>query len=92
MAETFDDEIIDLTDLMEEGEPAKKQRRAEEPQPERAGVREPESFDLGKEISLDDELALVTAEPEKTVEPELPPATAAAEEPAPKRPPLEPLG
>jgi hypothetical protein len=60
MAEKFkdEDEIIDLTDLMEEGDLAKKQRKAEPPFPEKPRVREPESFDLGKEISREDEISL----------------------------------
>jgi len=94
MAETFDDEIIDLTDLMEEGEPAKKQRKAEAAESEKAGVREPESFDLGKEISLEDELSLDTVSMpavERETAPELPAEKAAVEESAQKRPSQEPL-
>lgn len=54
MADTFDDEIIDLTDLMEEGEPGQKQ--TETRLKDKSKGPEPESFDLGKEISLDDAL------------------------------------
>ena len=60
MAETLDEEIIDLTDLMEEGEPAKKQPSAEVQGTEKPKVREPETFDLGQEISKDDELSAAT--------------------------------
>jgi hypothetical protein len=60
MAEKFKDEeeIIDLTDLMEEGDLAKKLKKAELPFPDKPRVREPESFDLGKEISREDEISL----------------------------------
>jgi len=71
MAETYDDEIIDLTDLMEEGEPTKK-RAAGQAAIEKTPLREPESFDLGKEISLDDEIAL-DAGPAPDTEVETPP-------------------
>jgi len=46
----LDDEIIDLTDLLEEGSPPKK--AAVEPVT-RKTVTEPDSFDLGKEIATD---------------------------------------
>jgi len=92
MAETYDDEIVDLTDLMEEGEPAKKQHKAEETTIEKPSVREPESFDLGKEISLDEELTLDTeSEPAPEIEmtPEM--TVEGAEKPAEKQPSMESL-
>lgn len=63
MADTFDDEIIDLTELMEEVEPPKKPRAGEPVFEEKARGLEPESFDLGREISLDEELAAELLEP-----------------------------
>lgn len=69
MAETFDDEIIDLTDLMEEGDAAKKRVEPETKVVEKTKLLEPESFDLGKEIALDDELTIDTSSgPEESVE------------------------
>jgi hypothetical protein len=93
MAETYDDEIIDLTDLMEEGEPAKKQSRSEETAKEKPAQREPESFDLGKEISLDDEIVLDADEapaPEVETAPEKPFEEALPEEPSDELPAMEP--
>ncbi len=50
----FDDEdIIDLTDLLEEGEP-KKEKKVGSP----ARANEPDSFDLGKEISMEYEVSV----------------------------------
>lgn len=49
-----DDDIIDLTDLLEEGEPSKKGKATSEEAPGlRASASRPDSFDLGKEISMD---------------------------------------
>jgi hypothetical protein len=92
MADTYDDDIIDLTDLMEEGEPEKKQRRADQTATEKTPAREPESFDLGKEISLEDEFAL-DAEPAPAPEEETASETPASkdEEPAEPTPAGKPL-
>ncbi len=49
-----DDDIIDLTDLLEEGDPKKKERRDGSP----ARANEPDSFDLGKEISMEYEVSV----------------------------------
>lgn len=92
MADTYDEDIIDLTDLMEEGEPAKKQRRAEKTAVQKPPAREPESFDLGKEISLEDEFAL-DAEPAPAAEEETAPEMPASkdEEPAESIPASKPV-
>ncbi|MEN6472931.1 MAG: hypothetical protein ABFD81_02860 [Syntrophaceae bacterium] len=93
MAETYDDEIVDLTDLMEEGEPAKKQHKAEQTSIEKHSVREPESFDLGKEISLDEELMLDTESApaaEEKMAPETPAEEPLPEEPSKELPVMEP--
>lgn len=51
-----DDDIIDLTDLLEEGEPKKKEREKKTGSPSHAN--EPDSFDLGKEISMEYEVSV----------------------------------
>ncbi|HQG32004.1 MAG TPA: hypothetical protein PLA83_08750 [Deltaproteobacteria bacterium] len=51
-----DDDIIDLTDLLEEGEPKKKEKEKKVWSPARAN--EPDSFDLGKEISMEYEVSV----------------------------------
>lgn len=48
-----DDDIIDLTDLLEEGEPKQGKGKKEAGAPERTSANEPDSFDLGKEISME---------------------------------------
>ncbi len=50
-----DEEIIDLTDLLEEGSPPEKTKRTEE---SRTTMHEPESFDLGREISMEDDVSV----------------------------------
>jgi hypothetical protein len=51
-----DDDIIDLTDLLEEGEPKKKEKEKKGGSP--APANEPDSFDLGKEISMEYEVSV----------------------------------
>lgn len=46
-----DDDIIDLTDLLEEGEPKEKEKEKIGASP--VPANEPDSFDLGKEISME---------------------------------------
>ncbi len=48
-----DDDIIDLTDLLEEGEPKRGNTKKEAEPPARTPSHEPDSFDLGKEISME---------------------------------------
>lgn len=48
-----DDDIIDLTDLLEEGEPKGGKAKKEAEPPARTPSHEPDSFDLGKEISME---------------------------------------
>jgi hypothetical protein len=48
-----DDDIIDLTDLLEEGESGKKGAARKEKGSSPAQLNEPDSFDLGKEISME---------------------------------------
>jgi hypothetical protein len=49
-----DDDIIDLTDLLEEGEPSKKAPSGKEKAAKnKTQLNEPDSFDLGKEISME---------------------------------------
>ncbi len=48
-----DDDIIDLTDLLEEGEPKGGKAKKEAEPPTRTPSHEPDSFDLGKEISME---------------------------------------
>ena len=48
-----DDDIIDLTDLLEEGEPRPAKGKKEAGPSVRAPANEPDSFDLGKEISME---------------------------------------
>lgn len=48
-----DDDIIDLTDLLEEGEPKGRKAKKEAEPPARIPLNEPDSFDLGKEISME---------------------------------------
>lgn len=66
----LEDDIIDLTDLLEEGSPPEK--TVQEP-PKRKGVPEPESFDLGKEISMDFDVSVEEIEHEGTVKADEPP-------------------
>lgn len=57
-----DDEIIDLTDLLEEGTPPKEEESTEDE--EEAVLKdtdlgtEPETFDLGKEITMEDDVSI----------------------------------
>lgn len=48
-----DDDIIDLTDLLEEGEPKGGKAKKEAEPPAGTLLNEPDSFDLGKEISME---------------------------------------
>ncbi|HPI92572.1 MAG TPA: hypothetical protein PLT09_14020, partial [Deltaproteobacteria bacterium] len=57
----LEDDIIDLTDLLEEGSPPKK--TDEEPVRKKV-VAEPDSFDLGKEISMDFDVSIEEIEQE----------------------------
>ena len=49
----LDDDIIDLTDLLEEGQPPGERKESGETGDAAAGINEPDSFDLGKEISME---------------------------------------
>lgn len=51
-----DDDIIDLTDLLEEGEPKRKEKENKGVSP--VPANEPDSFDLGKEISMEYEVSV----------------------------------
>ena len=57
----LEDDIIDLTDLLEEGTPPLKTEQAV---PKKRSVPEPDSFDLGKEISMDFEVSVEEIEHE----------------------------
>lgn len=57
----LEDDIIDLTDLLEEGSPPKK--TDQEPVRKKV-VAEPDSFDLGKEISMDFDVSIEEIEQE----------------------------
>lgn len=60
----LEDDIIDLTDLLEEGSPPKKPQAA---QPPKKRVTEPDSFDLGKEISMDYDVSIEEIENDSTM-------------------------
>lgn len=60
----LEDDIIDLTDLLEEGSPPKKPQAAELP---KKRVTEPDSFDLGKEISMDYDVSIEEIENDSTM-------------------------
>ena len=50
----FDDEdIIDLTDLLEEGQPPGEREEPGDQKNAAVSMNEPDSFDLGKEISME---------------------------------------
>ena len=57
----LEDDIIDLTDLLEEGSPPLK---TEVEIPRRKAKHEPDSFDLGKEISMDFDVSIEEIEHE----------------------------
>ena len=59
----LEDDIIDLTDLLEEGSPP---RKTEQAVPRKKGP-EPDSFDLGKEISMDFDVSVEEIEHESAV-------------------------
>jgi len=48
-----DDDIIDLTDLLEEGQPPQDKETSEVKSETQTSANEPDSFDLGKEISME---------------------------------------
>jgi hypothetical protein len=48
-----DDDIIDLTDLLEEGQPPEEKEKTEDSLQSAVSSNEPDSFDLGKEISME---------------------------------------
>ncbi len=60
----LEDDIIDLTDLLEEGSPPKKPQQADI---RKKVVNEPDSFDLGKEISMDYDVSIEEIENNSTV-------------------------
>ncbi|HVN71701.1 MAG TPA: hypothetical protein VMU10_06750 [Desulfomonilia bacterium] len=60
----LEDDIIDLTDLLEEGSPPKKPQPME---PKKKMVTEPDSFDLGKEIAMDYDVSIEEIEQNSTV-------------------------
>jgi hypothetical protein len=60
----LEDDIIDLTDLLEEGSPPKKPQQANT---RKRVVNEPDSFDLGKEISMDYDVSIEEIENDSTV-------------------------
>jgi hypothetical protein len=60
----LEDDIVDLTDLLEEGSPPKKPQQAEA---KRKMVNEPDSFDLGKEISMDYDVSVEEIEHDSTL-------------------------
>lgn len=62
-----DDDIIDLTDLLEEGDPKQGKEKKDTGAPVRPPAREPDSFDLGKEISMEYDVSVEEIEhgPEK---------------------------
>lgn len=53
-----DDDIIDLMDLLEEGEPKGGKAKKEAEPPARTPSHEPDSFDLGKEISMEYDISV----------------------------------
>ncbi len=53
-----DDEIIDLTDLLEEGQPPGEKTKAGESQDPISRINQPDSFDLGKEISMEYDISV----------------------------------
>ncbi|MCU0575326.1 MAG: hypothetical protein MUD15_00695 [Desulfobacterota bacterium] len=57
----LEDDIIDLTDLLEEGHPPEKPLHET---PRKKVVTEPDSFDLGKEISMDFDVSIEEIEHE----------------------------
>jgi hypothetical protein len=57
----LEDDIIDLTDLLEEGHPPEKPAHET---PRKKVVTEPDSFDLGKEISMDFDVSIEEIEHE----------------------------
>jgi hypothetical protein len=59
----LEDDIIDLTDLLEEGSPPKKPQK---PEIKKRMVSEPDSFDLGKEISMDYDVSIEEIEQDAT--------------------------
>jgi len=60
----LEDDIIDLTDLLEEGSPPKKPAEADNLKRKRP---EPDSFDLGKEISMDYDVSVEEIEHDSAV-------------------------
>ncbi len=60
----LEDDIIDLTDLLEEGSPPKKPQATVAT---KKRVTEPDSFDLGKEISMDYDVSIEEIEQDGTV-------------------------
>jgi hypothetical protein len=60
----LEDDIIDLTDLLEEGSPPKKPQQADT---RKKAVNEPDSFDLGKEISMDYDVSIEEIENDSTL-------------------------
>lgn len=62
----LEDDIIDLTDLLEEGSPPKKPQQSDT---RKRVVNEPDSFDLGKEISMDYDVSIEEIENDTTVLP-----------------------
>ncbi len=56
----LEDDIIDLTDLLEEGSPPAKTRSSAQ----KKAVNEPDSFDLGKEIAMDLDVSIEEIEQE----------------------------
>jgi hypothetical protein len=60
----LEDDIIDLTDLLEEGSPSKKPQQADT---RKRVVNEPDSFDLGKEISMDYDVSIEEIENDSTM-------------------------
>jgi hypothetical protein len=60
----LEDDIIDLTDLLEEGSPPTKPLQSET---RKRVVTEPDSFDLGKEISMDYDVSIEEIENESTM-------------------------
>jgi len=61
----LDDDIIDLTDLLEEGQPPEKEGMEEPPIPDDSATSGgADTFDLGKEISLEDDVSIDDIEQE----------------------------
>jgi hypothetical protein len=59
-----DDDIIDLTDLLEEGQPPGEKEVSGERGDGAARLNEPDSFDLGKEISMEYDVSVEEIESE----------------------------